>query len=232
MDGQVMFNARFVSARQESLPSAPAIRTRDARRILRRSPLARVVRHGFAPDLEHGPREIGHIYQNMNAEELESTLLVSSLDLGGEARLLTLGRWCEGFLDLVQIFVQPGVPTQSISAALESLEGVTSVVGLTHDAPETLFSWLKAHGEVDTAQDLEKKSGLSFCSSHSHMLKMEQEVLGLVREDLASLMEVAEVFADTRNGDPMARRRVLEAARADILTTTALFHDHILCRLH
>ncbi len=71
---------------------APVIgRTNRAARALRRNRVARLHRSGFAPDQEHGVRELGSIYDFDDPSELESTVFVCTL-ASGTATLLTVGR--------------------------------------------------------------------------------------------------------------------------------------------
>lgn len=187
--------------------------------------LEKAQRYGFAPDLEHGPHAIGDIYEVAEVEMLEATALVSFLELGQGAQLLTVGRWCEGFLDLAQVVSAPGLHNRSLQPVLELLSGARQVLGLATSDQARLQLWLMSVGEHALALELGRCARLPLSRDRGDLLQQESQQLGLIREDLATSQEVHAVFAQARHeGDIEALRRVWEAGRADMLTATALLH--------
>jgi hypothetical protein len=188
--------------------------------------LERASRYGFAPDMEHGPHAIGDIYQAADVDTLEATVLVSFLDLGQGACLLTVGRWCEGFLDLAQVVSAPDVENKNLHIVLELLSGAGQVLGLTTSDQARLQLWLLSQGEQALALELGRCARLPLSRDREDLLQQETRELGLIREDLAQAGEVRRVFSLARHGgDIEALRRIWEAGRADLLTATALLHQ-------
>jgi hypothetical protein len=185
--------------------------------------LDRVVTYGFAPDLEHGDRPLGDIYDYMDPDALEATAFVSSLDLGHGARLLTLARWNEGFFELAQLIDRPDAPARDLCAALQLLQGATQILGLTAADHARLQLFLLTAGALDLAEQLHRCAHLPIARDRDDLLARERDDLSLSREDLTSHDALAATFADAcAHGDLNDLNRLWEAGRADMLTATSL----------
>ncbi len=196
-------------------------------RILRRRRRRQVHQHGFAPDLVHGSRRLDAIYEVVGARRAEGMLMVTELELGGEASVLTLGRWREGFLDLVQVVVRPGevVGAQALMAVMDLMEGAVEVLGTTGGALRALRGWLTQAGQCDELACVL----LPLAGSRAELLEREEQVLGLVREDMATCVQVQALAPEWLiDEDPMAQTRLLDAGRADALTCAALYVERLL----
>lgn len=209
------------------LPLAPVIgRTERAAQALRRSRVARVHRHGFAPDQEHGVHELGAIYDLDDAAQLETTVFVCALH-AGDGWLLTVGRWDQGFFDTLQIVVHERLPSERLSSVVAFVRGATRVLAVNRVDIRALED-LVLGVDPALAEGLGKCSLLPVVRDRSELLDREQRVLGLVREDLVSPREVAEAFREALGQDPMSMRRLLDAGRMDLLTGHALYMERLM----
>jgi hypothetical protein len=206
---------------------APAVaRTNRAARALRRNRIARLHRHGFAPDQEHGVRELGSIYDFDDPAQLESTVFVCTLG-AGSATLLTVGRWDQGFFDLQQLVLDPSLPAERIDGIAAFVRGARRVLAVNRTDVRALEDTV-ASVDLELAQSLGRCALLPVVRDRVELLDREQGVLGLVREDLVGAREVREAFREAMAADPMALRRLLDAGRMDLLTGHALYMERLL----
>lgn len=215
--------ARAVVSRTLGADAGPPASGDRFERILSRRRRRVLHRGGFAPDLVHGERELGDAYDVFGADALEGTVLVTTLKLDQGARLFTLGRWSEGFLDILQWFesAESVTPFEVMDAVLTMMEGADSLLGATGADVRALLSLLAELGEDDAAARFATATQVPVALNRDDLLVRETAVLSLVREDVASAKEVREIFAGAGQ-EPMAKIRLLDAGRADLLTTHAL----------
>ncbi len=196
--------------------------------ILRRSRARQVHHHGCPPDLSHGPRELGEVYDVVGAQEAESVVVFGALGLGEGLSLLTLGRWREGFFDIVQCFSRQGeaMAAEAELAVQDLIEGCGAALGVVASDLRALGAAMESMGMDEVAGELLSSPMLPVALNRDDLLAREGSVLGLVREDMLSARALEALGAGAASGaDPKGLQRVLEAGRVDVITAMALFTE-------
>lgn len=186
---------------------------------------------GYAPDLVWGKRSLDTLYLLEAPQRLERTLFVAALDDADDNTLLTLGRFEDGFLHVVQIVLDAA--DRALDAAVEPLlEGVVRVVTPAQADLAHLLHRLASAERHDLARALTLAAPVSLRELVGDTLAAEQRLLGLERNQELNTGALQRLFFDAcRLYRPDAARFLLDLGRCDLLGAVAL-HTEALARLH
>ncbi len=196
-------------------------------KILARTQGRKVIRHGFAPDQEYGQYTVGDVeahWCESTQGSLEGVVWISVLELGCRDQLVTLARWSEGFLDLLQWVGE--APEGQVALFLE---GAVQVREIFEGDRDGLVRVLAQHGDSSWGVGtlLASLDSVSIFHDRAELLKGEYNGLGLVREDMVCNADIHDLYVRIATGaEPSGMLRLWEASRADLLTAVALVHHN------
>lgn len=166
------------------------------------------------------------MYDLADPAQLERTVFVSTLRSAG-ATLMTVGRWDQGFFDLVQLVLHDDLPTSRVEELVGFVAGAERVLAMCKQDLRILDETV-ASVDAELAASLLQCPLLPVARDRQDLLRAESGVLGLEREDLIDDREIRAVFREALAQDPMALRRMLDAGRMDVLTGHALYQERLL----